>query len=149
MKRRPSPVFFIFLVIATITSFSIAALGKAVFLSPENLKWMPAGRQWPATAKVAVLAGDPKSKGEFTIRVMAPAGAKLPPHTHSSDEYVTVLTGTAGIALGSKWDPRKFTLLGPGGFWVIPAGAPHYLWAKTDIVIEIHAMGPRTMTILK
>ena len=128
---------------------SVAALGKPVFLSPENLKWMPAGPQWPATARVAVLAGNPKERGEFTIRVMAPAGAKLPPHTHSSDEYVTVLNGTAGIALGFKWDAGRFNFLGPGGFWVIPAKTPHYLLAKTDIIIEIHAMGPRTMTIIK
>jgi mannose-6-phosphate isomerase-like protein (cupin superfamily) len=130
-------------------SLSVAALGKAVFLSPENLKWTSAGPQWPAGTKVAVLAGDPKKSGEFTIRLMAPAGAKLPPHTHSADEYVTVLSGTAGIALGYKWDSSKIMLLGPGGFWVIPANTPHYFWAKTDVVIEIHAMGPRTMIILK
>ena len=149
MNRQRLRLFVAFLAIAAALSLTAAALGKGVFLAPTDLKWGPAGGQWPAGAKSAVLAGNPKNTGEFVLRIMAPAGAKLPPHTHSSDEYVTVISGTAGIALGSKWDQSKFHLLGPGGFWVIPANTPHYLWAKTDIEIQINAMGPRTMTILK
>jgi quercetin dioxygenase-like cupin family protein len=149
MNRQLSRVFSFALAVAFVVSLSAASLGQAVFLSPGDLQWKPASAQWPAGTKIAVLSGNPAMSGEFTIRLMVPANGKLPPHTHSADEHVTVLSGTAGIALGSKWDSSKLHLLGPGGFWVIPANTPHYFWAKTDVEIEIHAMGPRTMHIIK
>jgi quercetin dioxygenase-like cupin family protein len=65
-----------------------------VVLTPGDLKWMDAPPGLPPGAKMAVLEGDPNKKGPFTVRLQAPAGYKIPPHTHPTTEHVTVISGT-------------------------------------------------------
>src|SRR5438067_633368 len=65
-----------------------------VVLNPADLKWGDVPPGSPPGAKMAVLAGDPNKKGPFTVRMQAPAGYKVPPHTHPTAENLTVISGT-------------------------------------------------------
>jgi len=57
-----------------------------------HIDWKPAPPTLPKGAMVAVLEGDPKAAGMFTMRVKLPAGSIISPHWHPRDERVTVLS---------------------------------------------------------
>jgi anti-sigma factor ChrR (cupin superfamily) len=61
---------------------------------PDGLTWGPAPRALPPGSRLAVLEGSPSEAGPFTMRVLLPAGYRIPPHYHAAREHVTVLTGT-------------------------------------------------------
>jgi len=91
---------------------------------------------------MAVLSGDPTKKGLFTVRMQAPAGYKVPPHTHQTAENITVISGTFNIGMGDKFDEAAGKSLEVGGFVVLPAGMKHYAWSTGDAIIQIHGKGP-------
>ena len=71
---------------------------------------------------LAVVVGDPAKSGPFTIRVKAPAGAKLPPHRHHEDRVYTVISGVFYIGQGDDFDPDKLQAFPPGAVVVLPGG---------------------------
>src|SRR3954465_13645543 len=74
-----------------------------VAATPDSLKWAPAPPAFPKGGlQVAVVTGDPGKEGPYVVRLKAPAGYKVPPHMHPSDENVTVISGTFNIAMGDK-----------------------------------------------
>src|SRR5881227_2169037 len=113
-----------------------------VVLNPADLKWGDVPPGLPPGAKMAVLAGDPTKKGLFTVRMQAPAGYKVPPHTHPTAENITVISGTFNIGMGDKFDEAAGKSLEVGGFVVLPAGMKHYAWSTGDAIIQIHGKGP-------
>jgi quercetin dioxygenase-like cupin family protein len=73
-------------------------------------------------AQIATLIGDP-SKAEVVVqRVKIPPNSKIPTHTHSYGEVVTVLSGHYGNAMGDE----KGEVLGPGSVFALPAGHVHH-----------------------
>ncbi len=96
----------------------------------------------PPGGKMAVLSGDPGKKGLFTVRLQAPAGYKVPPHTHPTAQYITVISGTLNVGAGEKFDEAAGKELPAGGYVVLPAGMAHYAWSTGDAVIQISSMGP-------
>ena len=90
---------------------------------------------------MAVLSGDPTKKGLFTVRLQAPAGYKVPPHTHPTAENITVISGTFNVGTGDKFDEAAGKALETGGFVVLPAGMKHYAWSAGDTIIQIHGKG--------
>ena len=110
------------------------------------IKWGPAPAVFPAGARLAVLAGDPFQNGEYTVRLDMPDGYTIAPHWHPTDEYVTVMQGTFLIGMGDKADFTKPVTLAPGGFITAPANAHHYARAKGHTVVQVHGMGPFTLT---
>jgi quercetin dioxygenase-like cupin family protein len=113
-----------------------------VVLNPDDLKWGDVPPGLLPGAKMAVLAGDPTKKGLFTVRMQAPAGYKVPPHTHPTAENITVISGTFNIGMGDKFDDAAAKPLEAGGFVLLPAGMKHYAWSTGDAVIQIHGKGP-------
>ncbi len=107
-----------------------------------DLQWVDGAPGLPAGAKMAVLDGDPTKKGSFTVRLQAPAGYKVPPHTHPSAEHITVISGTLHLGMGAKFDETAGRELAPGGFGVMPAGMQHFAWSTTDTIIQIQSEGP-------
>ena len=91
---------------------------------------------------MAVLSGDPTKKGLFTVRLQAPAGYKVPPHTHPTAENITVIAGTFNVGTGDKFDEAAGKALEAVGFVVLPAGMKHYAWSTTETVLQIHGKGP-------
>ena len=97
-----------------------ATTEQHVVLNPADLKWGDVPPGLPPGAKMAVLAGDPTKKGPFTVRMQAPAGYKIPPHTHPTAENLTVISGTFNIGTGDKFDEAAGKALETGGFVVLP-----------------------------
>jgi quercetin dioxygenase-like cupin family protein len=120
--------------------------GKHVVMTPGDMKWGDAPAGLPPGAKAVVLDGDPSKHQQFTIRVMAPAGYKVPAHTHPQAEHVTVLSGNLYVGDGPVLDETKATKLPPGGFVVMPVGHQHYAFSKEETVIQVHGVGPWGIT---
>lgn len=114
-------------------------------VNSTDLKWGPAPAVFPAGAKMAVLSGDPSKSGVFVIRLKMPAGYVVPAHHHSTDEYVTVVSGEFHLGMGDKLDKTKSATLRPGGFAEAPAGMNHFAWAAKASVVQVNADGPFNM----
>lgn len=106
------------------------------------VKWMDAPPFLPKGAKLAVLVGDPGKPEPFTVRLQMPDGYKIPPHTHPTDEHVTVLSGTFRAAMGAKWDDKALGDFAPGSYANMAASMPHYATAKGATVVQVHGVGP-------
>ena len=119
-----------------------AASSGHVMMAPADLKWSDGPPSLPAGAKIAILNGDPKKEGLFTMRLEFPAGFKIPPHTHPGAEHVTVISGSFNMGHGAKFDEAAARELTAGSFSLMPAGMQHFGWTKTGCVVQVHAMGP-------
>ena len=117
-------------------------MAEHTVLTPADLKWGEPPPGLPAGAKLAVLEGDPTKKGQFTIRLQAPDGYKVAPHTHPSAEKVTVVSGTLFLGTGAKFDESAAKELSQGSFAIMPAGMQHFAWTKGDTIIQINGLGP-------
>jgi quercetin dioxygenase-like cupin family protein len=114
----------------------------------DGIVFGPAPDAFPAGAEMAVLQGDPSVAGAiFTVRLRLPNGYILPPHTHPTDENVTVISGKFLVGLGDTFD-RKALLptLRAGGFITAPANASHFATVRGRTVVQVHAIGPFEIT---
>lgn len=107
-------------------------LGELRAYRPLDLDWRPG--PFPGV-EIAVLAGDPKTGMHHSYLRFAD-GVALAPHWHSSDEYVTVVSGTMLVGFGDTADRAAARLFGPGAFVFVPAGARHYAFAKGRVVLS-------------
>lgn len=121
---------------------SAASPEPHVLLTPEDIKFAPAPPFLPAGMTMAVLSGDPSQPGPFTARSKMPAGYRIPPHWHPTAEHLTVVSGQVALGMGDKFDEATMKTLSAGGYAVMATGMHHYLKAKSDLVLEVHAMGP-------
>lgn len=112
----------------------------------DNFTWGPAPAVFPPGAQMAVLQGDPGGTAVFTVRLRIPDGYKIPPHTHPTDENVTVINGTFRVGMGATFDTTGALTLGAGGFATAPAGHAHFAVARGATVVQVHALGPFAMT---
>jgi quercetin dioxygenase-like cupin family protein len=129
---------------AIATLMTLAA--SAASAQAPALKWGPAPAIFPAGAQMAVLQGDPSGTGLFTIRLKLPNGYKFPPHTHPTDEHVTVISGTFRVGMGKVFDASKMMELKAGGFVTAPAQGAHFAMAEGATIVQVHALGPFAMT---
>lgn len=116
--------------------------GSVTVANPKSIQWGEAPPTLPKGAKAAILSGDPEQAGLTTIRLSAPAGYKIGPHTHPRTEYLTVISGTLHYGMGEKADPAKTQAIAAGGFHAVPANTPHYVYVKTPTVVQVHFEGP-------
>jgi quercetin dioxygenase-like cupin family protein len=110
------------------------------------VKWGPPPPALPPGARFAVIYGDPAAKGLVTVRLEMPAGYKIAPHWHPTDEHVTVMSGTLGLGMGDTLDMAHGKTLRAGGYAVAPANMHHYAWTKTGAVVQVHLIGPFAIT---
>jgi quercetin dioxygenase-like cupin family protein len=111
----------------------------------DAIKWGPAPPSLPPGAQAAALLGSPAKEGPFVLRLKFPAGFTVPPHRHSKDEFVTVISGGFAVAAGEKLDPAAKPL--PAGSFVhLPAGMPHFAKAVGETIVQINGMGPFDVT---
>ena len=123
---------------------AVAAPAPTV-VTPDKVTWMT-GTGPMAGAQIAILSGDPQKAGPYTIRIKLPAGGSVPPHFHGDTENVTVLSGSLWVGLGDTVDQSKMMQLPAGSFVSIPQGVHHYAMAKEDTIVQVHGMGPFTVT---
>jgi quercetin dioxygenase-like cupin family protein len=112
----------------------------------SEIVFQPGPASFPAGSQIAVLQGNPGGTGEFTVRLKWPAGYKLPPHFHPTDENVTVLSGTFLVGMGDEINLDKTLKLDAQGFITAPAQAHHYAVAKSDVMVQVHGLGPFAIT---
>ena len=120
----------------------VPILSAPVVVPAAAVKWMDAPPFLPKGAKLAVLVGDPSKPEAFTIRLQMPDGYKIAPHTHPTDEHVTVMSGTFRAAMGTKWDDKALGDFAPGSYANMAASMPHFATAKGVTVVQVHGVGP-------
>jgi hypothetical protein len=118
-----------------------AAKPDAVFMNAADLKWGDAPPTLPKGAKLAVLTGDPSKKAPFTIRLKMPSGYKIPPHWHSQDEQLTILSGTFVLHMGDAMDAPGHELTA-GGYHFLPGKMHHAAETKAETILQLHGTGP-------
>ena len=118
-----------------------ASAKEAVSVNPGDLKWGDAPPVLPKGAQLAVLHGDPTKKEVFTARLKMPKGYKIPPHWHSNDEQLTILSGTLVLHRGDTMDAPSHDL-GAGAYHYLPGKMHHAAEAKGETVLQIDGMGP-------
>jgi len=102
----------------------------------------------PKGVEMVVLEGDPKAEGMFTVRLKAPAGFSLPPHTHPTDERVTVLEGSVSVGFGAAADHGAAQNFPAGSFYVNPPDVAHYVFSDEGCTLQITAQGPWRVDVL-
>lgn len=112
----------------------------------DAVEWGPAPASLPPGAEAAVLLGSPAKEGPFVLRLKFPSGFAVPPHRHSKDEFVTVISGGFAISSGETADRASTKALPPASFVHLPAGMPHYAWAEGETVVQINGVGPFDVT---
>jgi quercetin dioxygenase-like cupin family protein len=117
-------------------------------VTADMLQWGPAPPSMPKGSQVAVLAGNPGESGLFALQVKFADGYVVPPHWHAQAELVTVLSGRLNVGAGDTLDRSQTQPLGPGGFALMPAKMPHYVWASGETVIQLTGMGPFEITYI-
>jgi quercetin dioxygenase-like cupin family protein len=116
--------------------------GKVQITQAKDVKW----EQAPGMAegiKTVLQYGDPKT-GPYIILLKFPAGTHNPPHWHSADEVVTILTGTMITGEGEKVVAAKGLPVSTGGYFIIPGHTAH--WGKVpegDVILTRLGNGPR------
>ena len=90
------------------------------------LKWGPAPDVFPAGAKMAVVSGDPGQAVPFVVRLDLPAGYKIAPHFHPTDEVVTVVKGTFLVGMGDTFDAIKAKSMAAGEKGNVAANQHHF-----------------------
>jgi len=106
---------------------------------PGNILWKPL---FPGS-ELAVVSGDPDKTGApFVIRIKNQDGLKVPPHWHPGDEHITVIAGTFVVGMGSTFDPSVGQELTVGAYMLVPKQMPHFAWAKGEVIIQVHGIGP-------
>ena len=134
-------------IIAGLTGAAIAGESEG-FVNPKDIKWGPAPPAIPKGAKIAVLQGDPFKSGPFVMRLMVPAGYTIPPHWHTQDESLTVISGSFSFGRGDRAETRNAPTITAGAFHYLSGRDHHYLVAKTPSVIQINGNGPFDVTYI-
>lgn len=117
-----------------------------VLTTAAEVKWGEPPPVFEKGAKFAVIAGDPSQPGIYVVRLKMPAGYKIAPHWHPTDEHVTVISGTFALGMGEKFDKQALKELPAGGYALLPAQMRHYAYAMTDATVQVHGMGPFALT---
>ena len=97
-------------------------------------------------AQIAVIQGPMNEAVPFVVRIKFPANTQVPPHSHSAIEHATVLSGALNMGVGEKFDPTKTRSLGPGSVSIMQPGTNHFAWFGEETVIQLHGVGPWTVT---
>ena len=106
--------------------------GQGAFRSilPEDIDWKPFPA-FPPSVRLAVVVGQPSEPGPYLIRVRAPAGVKLMPHSHPEDRIYTVMSGVFYIGLGDEFNGDKVVAYPPGSVIVLPGNTSQRGWGRS------------------
>jgi quercetin dioxygenase-like cupin family protein len=120
-----------------------AASGRTepITVMPSDIKWSDAPPDLPRGAQIAVLRGDPSKKDVFSARVKMPTGYKIPPHWHTKDEQLTILSGTLVLHLGDSMEAPAHELTA-GSFHFLPGKMHHAAEVKSEVVLQLDGTGP-------
>ncbi|MEO8348069.1 MAG: cupin domain-containing protein [Acidobacteriota bacterium] len=141
MKRCLS--YLVSFVVACGAAAAQEAAGPAhIFLNPSQAKWGAPPPVFEKAMSFMVVSGDPGKEGPYVVRARMPAGYRIAPHWHPTDEHVTVLAGNLALGMGEKFDKSKMTSIPVGGYAMLPADMRHFALARTATTIQVHGQGP-------
>jgi hypothetical protein len=132
-----------FVILAAVTAAAVAvASNKAGAKAEVNVPLQELKFEQtfgPTGPGFATIWGD-RAKGQHGTFLKLAAGAPAQTHTHAQDSYGVVVIGT----MNHVSEGRAGKLLGPGGWWFIPANMPHQSICHpgVDCLVFIHNPGP-------
>ena len=140
-----------------ITAFMIVAISGVLaaqgakgpehsLLAPADIKWGAPPPVFEKGAQFAVISGDPGKPGYFVVRLRMPAGYKIAPHWHPTDEHVTVMSGRLSLGMGDKANAAAMKDLPAGGYAMLPADMRHFVTAKVATEVQVSGSGPFVLT---
>ncbi len=133
-----------------VTAMMLLVPGRAAEPDPKAVHYtLPDKINWRKSeaSDTATIQGDPSKPGIYIQLIKWHPGHMSRPHFHSTERYITVLSGTWWIGTGNKYDPASTYPVPAGTYVVDVAGGVHYDGAKdTECVLEIVGMGPMTTT---
>ena len=104
---------------------------------PADVTMLLGDRQWhpvdpanPGNPAITALWGDPAT-GPYGALLRVPAGFESPPHRHSSDERVIVISGSS-VHWVEGQTRETATVLRAGDFLMMPAGVNHVSAAASN-----------------
>jgi len=146
MKTLAAPTrFAISLALLTAGPVFAQAQPDHLMVTPSELKWSDVG-SLPPGAKLAVIEGPLNEAKPFTMRIKMPANYRIPAHYHGAIEHVTVISGTFHMGTGDKLDTKAAHALGAGSVAIMQVGTRHFAWTSEETVIQVHGVGPWTIT---
>src|SRR5690606_30611700 len=107
-------------VLALAAPAALAADAHHTVVPVDLVKWGPAPPSLPPGAQASALLGSPAKPGPFVLRLRFPHGFVVPPHRHSKDEMVTVISGRFGVSAGERAELAPQKLLPAGSFVHLP-----------------------------
>jgi len=122
--------------------------GAMQIYAGADVEWKDGPGSLASGARFAVLEGDPAREGLFTMRLRLPGGFHIAPHFHSGVEHVTVISGTFHVGMGEKFEKGKARSMAAGAFGHWPPGMRHFAFTEGETVLQLHGMGPWTVTYL-
>ena len=132
--------------VLVLSGFSVSSSAQhdsSVFVLPDTLVWGPASAKLPAGAQIAVLFGDMSKPGElYAFRAKLPDGYHVPPHTHPTDEHVTVIQGILTLGFGESADETQMRVLPTGSYVTLSKGVPHFNRMNGETILQFHGIGP-------
>ena len=144
--RRFLVASLVVLLVAAGAALAQGTASQHVLVEGKELKWGAPPPIFEQSAKFTVVSGDPGKAGLYVVRLDMPAGYKIMPHWHPTDEHVTVLSGSFALGMGDKFDQSKMKTLPQNGYALLPADMRHYAMAKSRTVVQVHGMGPFQLT---
>lgn len=118
------------------------AAGEMRIHTPASIVWKDGPPSLPRGARFAVLEGDPAKEGPFTMRLLVPAGYRIPPHWHPKTERVTVISGTFNMGMGETFRTEGGNRMTAGSYGYWDAGMRHFAWSEGETVVQLHGIGP-------
>ena len=113
-----------------------------LYTAPDKIVWRKG-----AASDTALIQGDPSKPGIYIQLIKWHPGNMSRPHYHSTERYITVLSGTWWMGWGPKYDPASTYPAKAGSYVVDIPGGIHYDGAKDEeCMLEIVGMGPMTTT---
>ena len=92
---------------------------------------------------VEILYGDPEVDGQpFVMRIRELPGTMVPPHSHPTDENITIVQGTWYFGLGENFDAGALHELKTGSYAFAPKGSWMFGYAPDGAIVQIHGTGP-------
>jgi quercetin dioxygenase-like cupin family protein len=113
-----------------------------IALTPDAMVWTDGPSTLPPGSKAAVLEGNPKVEGMFTMRLRIPAGSAIPPHWHPRQERVTILSGAVDLGFGSVANAGNTKRYAAGSFYVNPPRVMHFLYFPEATEMQLTCVGP-------
>ena len=123
-------------------------LNRQIVVGPSDLKWAesPTG----SGQRSAPLLGDQFKAGPYVRRVRLPPNTVFPPHSHSDDRQVTVLSGTLYLGHGTVVDKDHAIKAGAGTFFTEPGKNVHFeMSGPEEVIAQVSGTGPTSTNYVK